>query len=501
MLNTAKQLLSDYWGFKPNDTILSKQLRSFFRDSEIIHVENNHITYILKVTPISLENLVIKNQLISRIALASGTPVILSIKDFINIKNYLYELYPMMTPLEIETIKLRKTNLVDIFKGLQNINANISKLLISDIAISDKSHLEYLQNNLYKYLPYMETSFIHGDLHPHNILTNDNQLFLSDWETAAIGPKLYDLAFFCGCLGLHGEEYLTSDDVSYILQTLSKEIYLEPLSIDTFQALLVYTRIRWLQVWKNNNDMEMMESENNYINYLIDNHNSLNSFWKEHLTSNLSHSTKWIITDANFTDDILELKTNNNLQNIPIEILSPKIPQLIIAFGKENNTTKNIDLLELHKKLANSKETINDLLISFINFSLDSARLKQKQSLQYIISQVESSYPDHELTPTCLAYLYRNYFTLLTENNDLKGINLIKSKFDNLIAINPNNIAISEEYSRILSGEISFYLINNEQTKAKINLDKLKNLVSTYPDSNKIQGAYKISLNNLKIIL
>ncbi|MEI7942387.1 MAG: phosphotransferase [Candidatus Riflemargulisbacteria bacterium] len=497
MLNTAKQLLSDYWEFNPSTTTLSKQLRSFFRDSEIIHIENNLLNYILKVTPINLEHLVIKNQLISKIAINSGAPVITSIKEYIIKDNFIYELYPMMNPLEIETINLTETNITDLFIGLQNIKADVPELLITDINVSNILHNEYLKDNLYKYLPYIETSFIHGDLHPHNILTNNNQLYLSDWETAATGPKLYDFAFFCGCLGLHGENYLKSDTVKLLLQSLSNELYLDPLSIDTFHALLVYTRIRWLLVWQNNKDIEMIENENNYINYLIDNHTSLNPFWKEHLISNLSHATKWIITDANFTDDILELKNNNNLHDLPIEILSPKIPQLIIAFGKENNITKTIDLLELHKTFSNTTENINDLLISFINFSLDSARLKHKKSLQHIIYQVESNYTNHELTPTCLAYLYRNYFTLLTEDNDNLSLEPIKSKFKLLLSNNPDNLAIWEEYSRILSGEINYYLIKKNFDEALIVFNELTQLKTNYPESVKIAATFKTAEKNM----
>lgn len=497
MLNTEKQLLYDYWGFSPSQTTISKQLRSLFRDSEIIHVENKHSNYVLKVTPDSLEHLVIKNQLLSNIAMNSSTPVMLSIKEYINKEHYIYELYPMMTPLDIEVINLRETNIIDIFTGLLNIKADVPDLLITNINIDNDIHLKYHNDNLFKYLPYMETSFIHGDLHPHNILTNNNKLYLSDWETAAIGPKLYDLAFFCGCLGLHGEKHLSSDTVAFILQSLSKELSLDPLSIDTFHALLVYTRLRWLQVWKNNNDMEMVESENNYIEYLIDNHDSLNSFWKEHLISNLSHATKWIITDANVSNDILELKNNINLHNLPISIISPKIPQLIIAYGKENNITKSIDLLELHKTFSNSTENINDLLISFINFSLDSARLKQKKSLQHIISQVESNYTNHELTPTCLAYLYRNYFTLLTEDSDNLSLEPIKSKFKLLLSNNPDNIAILEEYSRILSGEINYCLIKKNFDEALIVFNELTKLKNNYPESVKIDATFKTAKKNM----
>jgi hypothetical protein len=497
MLNTEKQLLSDYWGFNPKLTTISKQLRSFFRDSEIIYIENNHLNYILKVTPVSLEHLVIKNQLTSKIAMNSGAPVVLSIKEFVIKNNFIYELYPMMTPLDIEAINLSETNITDIFSGLQNINTNVSEQFITNIEVNNDKHIAYLKEHLYKYLPYMETSFIHGDLHPHNILTNNNQLYLSDWETAAIGPKLYDLAFFCGCLGLHGEAYLKSNDVVFILQSLAKELFIDQLSIDTFHTLLVYTRIRWLLVWKNNKDIEMIDNENNYIEYLIDNHNSLNSFWKEQLISNLSHATKWIITDANFTKDILELKNSNNLHDLPIKILSPKIPQLIIAFGKENNITKTIDLLELHKTFSASSKNINDLLISFINFSLDAARLKQKKSLEFIIAQVESNYTNHKLTPTCLAYLYRNYFTLLTEDTDNLSLEPIKLKFKLLLSNNPDNIAILEEYSRILSGEINYCLIKKNFDEALIVFNELTKLKNNYPESVKIDATFKTAKKNM----
>jgi hypothetical protein len=498
MLETVKELLKNYWGFSDNKLLIKKEIRSFFRDSEIVNIEYNKKKYILKVTPSKLENLIKKNYQIAKTTKQFGTPVLLPIKEPIKKNNYTYELYPKLTPLDVEDTNLQNTNIIEMFIGLQNTKIDNLQTFINNIIIENTKHQNYIKKYLEKYFPYLETSFIHGDLHPHNLFSDGNKLFLSDWETASTGPKLYDLAFFCGCIGLHGKEHLKSNNILFILNTLSDQLYIDPLSIDTFQALIVFSRLNWLNVWENNKDIEMIESELNYLDYLIDNHDSLQSIWKENLVSNLSHSTKWIITDANFSKETLSLKNTNNLQSLPIDYLSSQLPQLIIAFGKEGNIYKNIELLELHKEITIQEKDIANLLISFINFSLDCARLKQRKALEYIIEQIETNYNYSSFSPICLAYLYRNYFTLLTEIDDTNTLELIKSKFTKLLENNTHNLAIIEEYSRILSGEISYFLRQNQRTKAKTNLDKLKELSSSYPSSSKIQGAYRVGAGCLK---
>ncbi len=59
-----------------------------------------------------------------------------------------------------------------------------------------------LEQRLFAFLPYLETRFSHGDLHPANLLWQDGRLAaMIDWEQAGTRVELYDLAFLIGCAG------------------------------------------------------------------------------------------------------------------------------------------------------------------------------------------------------------------------------------------------------------------------------------------------------------
>lgn len=378
--------------------------------------------------------------------------------------------------------------------------------------------ISFVQSNLLAYLPYMESRLCHGDLHPHNILIQDNNtIAIIDWEYCFYGPKLYDLAFLVGCIGLHGKEYLSEELIEPLFRIASFRLGIDQLSRETFCSLVLATRLLWLDTWITNNDREMIASEIEYLSWLLKNQESLSKKWMSWLSTLTNKSSvKWVVQDAVFTKEIaqrkeeLQRKQIKSLEQYPgfeaaeKESVAKELRNLVVAFGKDQNVTGIIDMLGMQQELCSNEEgsraLLHELGYTYANASLAFSQLHQRTALLNLIDHqrdMHNSFKEDSEILLSLVYLYRNCSILLSETGSVEDsyvkIKEIQEVYDQF----PNETGIAEEYARALSSGIITALGTKNKEQTSFFVKELNLLKDLFSSSKKVQGASLFAQKNL----
>jgi len=131
--------------------------------------------------------------------------------------------------------------------------------------------LGFLETEFMPAHDHLHLSFCHGDLHPLNIIWNNDEIrAVIDWEFAGIKPDLYDAANFVGCAGIENPEGLGMDMVMSFLSELHRTDVISDIGWRFFPEYILALRFAWLSEWLRKMDHEMIDLEHAFMTILVD---------------------------------------------------------------------------------------------------------------------------------------------------------------------------------------------------------------------------------------
>lgn len=131
--------------------------------------------------------------------------------------------------------------------------------------------LDFLESELMAAHDSLPLCFCHGDLHPLNIIwDNDEIRAVIDWEFAGMKPDLYDAANFVGCAGIENPTGLGMDMVMSFLSELRQTDVISEMGWRFFPEYVLALRFAWLSEWLRKKDYEMIDLEHTFMRILID---------------------------------------------------------------------------------------------------------------------------------------------------------------------------------------------------------------------------------------
>ncbi|MFW6220600.1 MAG: phosphotransferase [Nanoarchaeota archaeon] len=175
----------------------------------------------------------------------------IKVKNNFSIKKYIYSI--------IKTIKLYDYNYyLELFKIIK-----------------------YLESNLFINYDKIPESFSHGDLHPLNVIWDNEKIkSLIDFEFFSKNLEMYDAANLLGCLGIENPYQLTKEGFSEsFIKTIKKENIYSQISYKNFIDLIIAIRFGWISEWFRKNDIEMKKLELDYIKFLIKNKQKIEKYY------------------------------------------------------------------------------------------------------------------------------------------------------------------------------------------------------------------------------
>jgi homoserine kinase type II len=144
---------------------------------------------------------------------------------------------------------------------------------IHDRAVYDRflPVLDFLETDFMPAHDHLAFAFCHGDLHPLNIIwDNDEIRAVIDWEFAGIKPDLYDAANFVGCAGIENPNGLGMDMVMTFVAELHKTGVISEMGWRFFPEYVLALRFAWLSEWLRKKDCEMIDLEYAFMRILVD---------------------------------------------------------------------------------------------------------------------------------------------------------------------------------------------------------------------------------------
>ena len=156
------------------------------------------------------------------------------------------------------------------------------KQYIHDLFRTMKRHDRAVHDRFLPVLGFLETefmpahdhlslSFCHGDLHPLNIIWDDDEIqAVIDWEFAGIKPDLFDAANFVGCAGIENPNGLGMDMVMSFLSELHRTDVIGETGWRFFPEYVLALRFAWLSEWLRKKDQEMIDLEHAFMTILVD---------------------------------------------------------------------------------------------------------------------------------------------------------------------------------------------------------------------------------------
>ncbi len=131
--------------------------------------------------------------------------------------------------------------------------------------------LDFLESEFMPAHDQLRLSFCHGDLHPLNIIwDNDEIRAVIDWEFAGIKPDLFDAANFVGCAGIENPNGLGMDMVMRFLAELHRTDVISDMGWRFFPEYVLALRFAWLSEWLRKKDHEMIDLEYAFMRILVD---------------------------------------------------------------------------------------------------------------------------------------------------------------------------------------------------------------------------------------
>lgn len=186
----------------------------------------------------------------------------------------------------------------DLFKVSENIGDHVQFKLFSlknyiyklfdEMKMNDRDiynhflpFLRFLEEGFMDAHDTLPTIFCHGDLHPLNIIwDNDNIKAVIDWEFAGFKPDVYDAANLVGCAGIENPEGLGMPFVMAFLNELKKDNCMSETGRQFFPEYVLALRFAWLSEWLRRKDKDMLEMEKAYMTILVDNMDIIRQGWK-----------------------------------------------------------------------------------------------------------------------------------------------------------------------------------------------------------------------------
>lgn len=157
-----------------------------------------------------------------------------------------------------------------------------STMKIHDLDIYEKylPFLKFLEKDFMENHDKLPISFVHGDLHPLNVIWDQNKIkAVIDWEFAGFKPDLYDAANLVGCAGIEDPEGLGMPMVMTFIETIKKQNIISQKGWSMFPEYVLALRFAWLSEWLRKKDYEMQELEACFLAILMDNMDVLRKTW------------------------------------------------------------------------------------------------------------------------------------------------------------------------------------------------------------------------------
>ena len=142
-------------------------------------------------------------------------------------------------------------------------------------------HRNWLAENLAPKLVAIPTAFCHGDVHPVNVIWEDDDIAaLIDWEFCGPKPEIHDLANLLGCIGSEDPDALGGPLVESLLRgTIGVGLYSEA-GISALLPFVVAIRFAWLSEWLRKSDEAMIEQEMAYLDILTSHADDIQHLWE-----------------------------------------------------------------------------------------------------------------------------------------------------------------------------------------------------------------------------
>ncbi len=158
-----------------------------------------------------------------------------------------------------------------------------SEMELHDIKMHKKylPFFDFLEKKFMAVHDSIPSAFCHGDLHPLNVIWNNEKIkAVIDWEFAGIKPEIYDAANLVGCAGIEDPNGLTHAMVVTFIDSLKKSGIICENGWNIFPEYVLALRFAWLSEWLRKKDKEMLELEACYMDILINNMDILRQIWK-----------------------------------------------------------------------------------------------------------------------------------------------------------------------------------------------------------------------------
>ncbi|MFA5904334.1 MAG: aminoglycoside phosphotransferase family protein, partial [Desulfobacula sp.] len=131
--------------------------------------------------------------------------------------------------------------------------------------------LNFLESGFMQVHDHLPLSFCHGDLHPLNVIWNQDEIkAVIDWEFTGVKPDMYDAANLVGCAGIENPNGLGMDMVMTFLEEMQKTNVISEIGWRFFPEYVLALRFAWLSEWLRKKDEEMIDMEHAYMKILID---------------------------------------------------------------------------------------------------------------------------------------------------------------------------------------------------------------------------------------
>jgi homoserine kinase type II len=153
------------------------------------------------------------------------------------------------------------------------IHALFTTMKIHDRPVHDRflPVLDFLESRLMPAHDLLPLAFCHGDLHPLNVIWDQEEIqAVIDWEFAGIKPDLYDAANLVGCAGIENPNGLGMDMVMTFVDELHRTAVISDMGWRVFPEYVLALRFAWLSEWLRKKDQEMIDLEHAFMKILVD---------------------------------------------------------------------------------------------------------------------------------------------------------------------------------------------------------------------------------------
>jgi spectinomycin phosphotransferase len=165
----------------------------------------------------------------------SGWDVTLTKEQFIEFGRFMYKLHSVKLPNDsLESIPMDKYNRKHI-ETVKKYLKNHKRQRSNDSVIMDfNTALETNQSAINEIIYYLENTvnetsrekicLCHGDINAGNLLFNENDLYIVDWDTLVLASREKDLMYIGGGIG---NKWNNNDDIEYFYKGYGREIEID----------------------------------------------------------------------------------------------------------------------------------------------------------------------------------------------------------------------------------------------------------------------------------